>query len=133
MMSSELNVSGVWKGILYYPRLLPPLPFDAELREYSGKISGETIEIGDMGPGTGRQLIALLEGMRINSHVCFSKRYDHLGRSDYVVNYDGWLNEDASELAGVWSIPDSWSGSFLMMRGRPNGVSEQRNVAEPVD
>lgn len=132
MTDLDFNLTGNWKGILYYPRWLPPLQFEAELRDHNGALAGETREIGDMGPGTGQQLIALLEGTRAGSRITFIKRYDHLGRSEYAVFYDGSLNHDGSEISGVWSIPDSWSGTFLMMRGKPDGVEEERKVAEPV-
>lgn len=46
MGARKLDLSGRWSGIFSYPRLLPPTPFDAELRDHLGTLLGETFEYG---------------------------------------------------------------------------------------
>jgi len=126
-VSGASDLSGVWHGIFNYPHSLPPAEFVATLVEHNGALSGETEEI-DSG---GRRLTALIHGHHAGSSVSFVKTYDD--RHTHPVHYAGTLDPEATEIAGTWRIPGSWSGTFVMVRpaGKEEGV--ERKVAESVD
>ncbi|WP_260925528.1 hypothetical protein [Novosphingobium sp. 9] len=130
MTRNDVNLSGIWKGIFHYPRQLPPCQFDAELLENFGMISGETTEICAVGSQKGCILYALIEGQRHGREINFIKRYDDFNRSKSPVQYFGAIDEHGTEISGTWAIAGSWSGSFLMIRSRPQEVQISRVIAE---
>jgi hypothetical protein len=129
--ASSLDVSGLWDGIFNYPRLMPPNAFQAELRDTGGAISGETSERSDWNRKPNAILIALIEGRRIGQAISFTKFYDDVIRLK-PVHYEGTLSGDGNEITGTWSIPDSWSGTFIMVRRAAAGLAEERRIAEVV-
>ena len=132
MAAGDLNLSGNWKGIFTYPHTLPPNQFDAELRDHAGMLTGETFEVGGSGAGRGQPLHAMIEGRRQGSDVDFIKHYDVFRRAGTPVHYSGSVSADGSEISGVWDIPGSWSGTFLMIRARPKAAAAERKTAETV-
>jgi hypothetical protein len=132
MASEELNLSGLWKGIFNYPRLLPPNQFDAELRDYEGVLTGETFERGNGFRNKGQPLHAMIEGNRQGHEVNFVKRYDEFKWASTPVHYSGWVNGDGSKISGSWEIPGQWSGTFLMIRAKPLAAAVERKVSEVV-
>lgn len=109
-------MTGRWDGIFNYPHDLPPNGFTATLIEQGGAITGETEEVGDTDPGEGETLHALIDGTRIGSAVNFTKHYDRVDRAPFPVRYDGTLSPEGDEIAGEWTIPGIWSGTFIMVR-----------------
>jgi len=126
-VSDASDLSGVWHGIFNYPHSLPPMEFVATLIEHHGALSGETEET-DSG---GHRLTALLNGHRAGSSVSFVKTYDD--RHTHAVHYAGTLDPEATEIAGTWRIPGSWSGTFVMVRPADKTEEVERKAAEPVD
>ena len=130
-MTDPLDVTGAWEGIFNYPRGLPPGGFRAELRDASGAITGETEERGDADQA-GLTLHALIVGTRSGTAVAFTKRYDALARAADPVHYEGTLSPDGDEITGRWTIPGSWSGSFIMVRAARRAAPAAVEVAETV-
>lgn len=132
MAGDDTNLTGRWKGIFHYPRLLPPGQFDADLVEHAGSITGETFEVSTSPLRLGQEQRALLLGSRSGSHVSFVKHYDMARRLDTPVHYDGTVSGDGMEITGAWWIPGNWSGTFLMIRAKAPGAEVERKAAEPV-
>src|ERR1700682_6197562 len=111
------NLTGVWHGLYTYPRQIGSVSFVATLIETGSSISGTTHEPCVFGNCAGNTLYASLLGSRQESVVSFVKTYDVTG-PDYQnpVAYEGTLSEDGTEIEGRWSIPNAWSGKFLMIR-----------------
>jgi hypothetical protein len=42
------------------------------------------------------------------------------------------LNADATEIEGTWTVPDTWSGKFLMIRSTGITQNATKNVTEKV-
>ena len=132
MTAEELNLSGLWKGIYSYPRLLPPNEFEAELRDHAGLLTGETFEHGRNGASKGLPLPAMIEGHRHGLDVRFIKHYDAFRRARTPVHYSGTVSTDGSEISGIWDIPGQWSGTFLMIRAKGKAAVIERKIAEEV-
>lgn len=134
-MSAPREVTGRWEGIFNYPRDFPPNGFVATLIERAGAISGETEEVCDTDPGLGEPLHALIDGDRVGTTVRFVKRYDRSDRAPWPVRYEGTLSPEADEIAGEWTIPGIWSGTFIMVRqgGSGEAVAVEETVSAPVE
>ena len=132
MAMDDPDLSGTWKGVFSYPHSLPPNPFDAELRDHAGMLTGETCEVGGSGRSKGQPLHAMIEGHRHGFAISLVKRYDALRRANTPVYYSGTVNADGTEISGVWDIPGSWSGTFLMIRAKPKTAAVERKIAEEV-
>lgn len=129
--SRSIDLTGHWEGLFSYPRLMPPNGFEAELRETSGHIDGETTERSDWRRNRGSTVIALLSGHRDGHAVSFIKRYDDIQRVE-PVHYEGTLSADGDEITGTWRISGQWSGSFIMVRRTRPGAVAERKTAETV-
>jgi hypothetical protein len=110
------DLSGRWSGFYNYSAHAPPTPFETELRDNGGLLSGIVTEPGDTVDSRGMTLNAIIEGERVGSSVRFLKRYDYLPRAYYVVDYRGTLAPDGDEIEGEWAIAGDGSGTFLMIR-----------------
>lgn len=126
------DLSGLWHGFYNMPRSGPPTPFEAELLDTGGLLSGETSEEGDTPDCHGLTLHAVIEGRRSGDLVSFTKRYDYLPRADYAIAYEGMLAPGEDEIEGRWTIPGVWSGTFLMVRARRDEAVEEGKVEEKV-
>jgi hypothetical protein len=125
-MSDKFDVSGDWTGVFNYPRDYPPVAFKAALSEGGGWITG-TVEEGsakELGPP--RRLGASIQGRRLGAAVIWLKLYDEASAQHDAVAYEGELSADGEEISGRWSIPDSWSGTFLMVRDAKTGAARAR-------
>ena len=49
-----------------------------------------------------------------------------------VVQYSGAVRDEGLEIAGTWTVPGSWSGTFLMIRTRGLVLAAARTQAEKV-
>jgi len=124
-MSGDL--SGHWSGFYNYPGEGPPVRFDTDLRESSGRLTGTTTESSDLPDRCGETLHAVIDGHREGLSVSFLKMYEADDDHD-VVHYQGTLHVDGNEIEGRWDIPGIWSGTFLMVRA--SGLQEEVIVAE---
>lgn len=128
-MSAD-DLSGEWRGIFNYPGAAgPPTEFTATFHDAGGLLTGETVEPGLRG-GT---VAARLDGRRTDSTVTFAKLYEDTPDGDYdTVAYEGEVAPDGLEITGRWTIPNVWSGTFIMVRNK--GVEEvaEAQAEEPV-
>lgn len=128
-MEAGDSLTGVWDGRFTYPRALAPVSFQAVLEEAGGGFAGAIEERVD-GPGEAAAVRrAVVNGRRDGGAVEFIKRYvgDDAWRS--AVLYVGDLRDDGREIEGRWVLP-SWSGWFLMVRGRGREATARRRTFE---
>ena len=117
-----LDLSGRWTGLYNYPCPIPPVGFEAELRDEAGSLTGTMSEADDGFDEPGGPLHSIVEGSREGSAVTFSKLYDDAERMPEPVFYTGTVQPDGNEISGRWEIPGYWSGTFLMIR--ESGLAE---------
>jgi hypothetical protein len=115
-MSEGHDISGDWTGIFNYPRDQAPVTFTASLQENGGWITGSVEETSARELGPPRPLGASIQGRRVGAAVTWLKLYDEASPVHDAVSYEGEVSPDGEEIGGRWSIPDSWSGTFLMVR-----------------
>ena len=128
----EYDLSGHWHGFYNMPTAEPPTPFEADLLDTGGLLSGETSEEGDTPDCFEMTLHAVIDGRRDGDRVSFTKRYDYLPRTDYAILYEGRLAPGGDEVEGRWTIPAIWSGTFLMVRARREVAAEAVRVGDEV-
>ncbi len=114
------DLSGEWHGQYTYPRYKGPVHFTTHLIQTASWFTGRTEEIGTAGRARGVTITATLQGRLTGQSVIFLKIYDGEYRGYDSVQYSGAVNEDATEIEGTWTISNSWSGKFLMIR--PSGL-----------
>ncbi len=124
------NLSGLWSGSYVYPGELKPVPFNVELRDHDGRLSGEVSEPAPPYMAVG-EAHAMLTGGRSGSNVSFTKVYDSLEHFLDPVTYVGTLDDEECEIAGTWSISPGFSGSFVMTR--PNSENACEEIRESVE
>lgn len=127
-MSDAPNLTGVWDGFYTYERRTRAVVFGATLIETPGWLTGSTHEICSVGPNRGALLCAMVEGHRSGNSVTFLKTYDGSDPNYGAVHYFGTVSEDGIEIEGIWRIPPSWTGRFLMIRSG-DAAAEERRVA----
>lgn len=128
--SKKQSLTGVWHGLYTYAGGLS-VSFVATLIENGSWISGSTHEPCVLGDCPSSTLHASLAGRRRAATVSFTKTYDRAGGSySAPVAYEGTVNEDATEIAGRWSIRPSWSGTFLMIREAGKAAEIEREAFE---
>jgi hypothetical protein len=132
MTDRASDLTGTWHGTFNYPHMKPPNNFTAILRDQAGLLSGETIEIADNQGEPKTEIQAFISGTHAGGAVAFEKRYDDLGRADYVVSYTGEIHDEGHEIRGRWSIPKIWSGTFIMIRRREAEALIEAEVTETV-
>ena len=128
--AAETDLTGRWRGIFNYPRYYSPTEFEAELRETAGRLAGLTSEPHLDGGGT--ILHATLEGSRQGIQVRFRKTYDDFGEGYASVLYEGLVDPSGEEIAGEWTVPGVWSGTFLMIRASGRSEAAEAKRAEEV-
>ncbi len=133
MTKSKTSLTGIWHGLYSYPSFLQPVYFVATLIQHGQGFSGSIHEAVEGAAGAPLTVFASVDGSLSAPTLNFKKAYDGTGGWEHIVNYEGDLNADFNEIEGVWSIPASWSGRFLMIRGE--GVTEQlaRQIYENVN
>jgi hypothetical protein len=127
-----LDLSGAWTGMYNYPGPIPPVGFEAELRDNGGSITGTMVETHDGLHDSGGPLHSIVEGSREGSAVTFSKLYDDAERVPEPVFYTGTVQPDGNEISGRWEIPGHWSGTFLMVRSPGAAEAVEEAVGEEV-
>jgi hypothetical protein len=126
-MGTEENLTGIWHGLYTYPVARARVLFDATLIESGSWLSGSTHEVSSAGPSKGQVIYATILGERSGGRVTFTKTYDGTAPGYAIVEYEGALSEDCSEIEGCWAIQKSWSGKFLMIRstGKEQAVAHE--------
>lgn len=127
---TDTNLTGVWQGLFSYPQALAPGLFTATLIETGSVLSGSTSEVWRSGPRAGETILAMLEGSHHDHAVNFIKTYEGPERPNHSVHYDGTLTSDFLEIEGLWRIPGSWSGRFLMIRSGTQSLEAARKKFE---
>jgi hypothetical protein len=124
------NLSGLWHGQYSYPTARAPVPFTATLLDAGGSLSGSITEKSTLRPRVGEPLYATLRGLREGSAVRFRKTYDTEDERYQVVEYEGRLSADTTEIEGTWQT-FGWSGKFLMLRPRGIATATENKIYEP--
>lgn len=129
-MTGPPNLTGCWEGFYTYSQRAIAVGFGATLIETPGWLTGSIQEICTDGPDRGAMICATLEGHRRDHAVSFEKRYEEGELYQNPVHYDGILNDDATEIEGVWRIFPHWTGRFLMIRSGSASIEERREAFE---
>jgi hypothetical protein len=129
--AAQTSLTGLWHGQFSYPLVKAPEFFVANLIETSEFIGGSIQETVQNGRHKGRIFHASVSGQRTGNQVSFVKRYETPPRV-HSVHYEGMLNADATEIEGTWTVPNAWSGKFLMIRSAGLTQKATKNVAEKV-
>jgi hypothetical protein len=80
----------------------------------------------------GKILTATISGKVTSNEVTFLKTYDlQIGGYD-VVQYQGLIGDEGLEIAGTWTIPGNWSGTFIMIRSRGLAIPQSARKVEQV-
>lgn len=114
------SLSGLWTGVFDYPwAQFDPVPFNADLLDVLGALTGEIIEPNSMvgAQDAGPELTARIEGARDGLEVSFLKRYAAHVR--HHVRYEGTANARLTRITGIWTtleVGGGWSGPFVMDR-----------------
>jgi hypothetical protein len=132
MEQSAGNLTGVWQGLYTYPSRNQRVLFGATLIETASWVTGSTQEPCTSGEQIGETLYATLLGRRDGTTVAFTKTYDGSNPRYRVVEYEGTVSADATEIEGCWAISRSWSGKFLMIRAAGREQAIERKVFERI-
>lgn len=128
------DLTGRWLGRYDYPMGDPPVPFEADLVEEAGLVSGQTEEPNTFRPGMGALLQAVIEGHRGAGGLRLVKRYLGFVQEDLI--YDGVADAALTRISGRWFFASGpgLSGRFVMMRKPLAAESALRRArrAEPV-
>lgn len=127
MSVDPFDMTGQWVGVFGYPIDVPDIAFQANLVDDNGQIAGEVNETE-----RGELLSARLSGARSGSTVTFLKLYDIADEEYDDVSYEGTLSSDGQQLSGTWSIPDHWSGEFVMTRNNRSAKLVSIEVTEKI-
>jgi hypothetical protein len=104
--------------------------FTALVQDVADLLSGSIDEVVPGDGATSQSLSATMQGRRQGREVIFLKTYDEPSRSYDTVQYAGELSSDGTEIEGTWTIPGSWSGTFLMIRSGQGYASAEAKTAE---
>ena len=132
-MTEAPSITGVWDGLYIFPRLRKPVSFLAVILDLSGAISGTTQETPQEGRSAGVTLNADVLGTHRLGSVRFRKAYVGSPQGyDRPVDYEGALNADRTEIEGHWTVLDSWSGKFLMIRSGSMAIEKAEEKLERI-
>jgi hypothetical protein len=129
--AAPTSLTGLWHGQFSYPRGLPPEFFNATLVETADLLGGSIQETPQNGRHKGKTFYASVSGQRAANQVRFTKRYE-TPPLVHSVFYEGTLNADATEIEGTWTVPNAWSGKFLIIRSSGIAMKAAKRVAEEV-
>ena len=116
--SAAEDLTDTWRGRFSFPRLYEPVSFTAQIQQSGDALSGVVEEPGVRGDAEGRRLTATITGTADGGVVTFLKTYDAFVAGYDAVHYAGTVGDGGLEISGTWTIPGSWSGTFLMIRSR---------------
>lgn len=105
--------------------------FTANLIETSDFLGGSIQETFQNGRQKGKTFYASVSGQRTGNQIRFIKCYE-TPPLVHSVHYEGMLNADMTEIEGTWTVPNSWSGKFLMVRSTGLKQQASNRIAEKV-
>lgn len=114
-MSQNASITGRWHGRYTYLDGGEGEAFEADLIESQDAIVGTTTEQSTF-YGLKATRKATISGSRNGSIVSFVKHYTRGHGHDEPIKYDGEVNDDATEIEGIWRIDRNAFGRFLMIR-----------------
>lgn len=129
--AAQTSLTGLWHGQFSYPRAMAPEFFSATLLETSDLLGGSIQETIQNGRHNGKTFYASISGQRSGNQIRFTKRYETPPLAHSIL-YEGTLNADATEIEGTWTVPNSWSGKFLMIRSSGVAAKSSKRVAEKI-
>jgi hypothetical protein len=115
-MSQNTSITGRWHGRYTYLDGGEGEAFEADLIESQDAIIGTTTETSNLHDGFQGARRATISGSRNGSIVSFVKHYARGHGHDQPIKYDGEVNDDATEIEGIWRIDRNAFGRFLMIR-----------------
>jgi hypothetical protein len=122
------SMTGRWLGRYEYPYGPPPVPFEADLIDEAGGLSGAIYEPNTFRPNAGPELSADITGSRTGAQVVFQKRYRGAPAREWPF-YEGTVNSAFTRIEGRWIFHHiGLSGRFVMMRKPLATVSAAREV-----
>jgi hypothetical protein len=126
------TLTGRWLGRYDYEGAAEPVPFEVDLHDAGGSLTGDMSEPNSFRPDQGSVLSAVLNGDHNDGRVSFVKRYLGFDQGDHP-RYQGELNRARTRIEGRWHFPKSptLSGRFVMMR-KPRAAAEEK-AREGVD
>ncbi len=98
--SNSESLTGVWHGLYTGGGGSGHVTFVATLLETASFVSGATHEPRAVGGTTGETLFATLMGTRNSRTVRFTKSYNVADKHYTVVDYEGTLSGDGTEIEG---------------------------------
>lgn len=126
-MKETIDLTGSWVGIFNYPgNCQPATNFTVQLRDTMGTLAGDTSEPDILGEAGGQTLHGFLTGSHSGGRVEFLKCYENYDTDP--ITYSGALADSGNEITGDWTIPDIWSGTFIMIRHSGKGQDVEREV-----
>jgi hypothetical protein len=128
MQANSESLTGVWHGLYAGGAARGHVNFVATLLETASFVSGATHEPRAIGGAPGDILFATLMGDRSARTVRFTKSYDAADENYAVVEYEGTLSADGTEIDGRWTIRGNSSGTFLMIRSSQTENARSRKV-----
>jgi len=112
-MSDKRDVTGVWYGRYDAQHWDEENGFIAVLEETGGAVSGVITERDTTGRADIRR--AFVAGQRNGATLRWVKQYDGTGGHVHAINYAGQINDEGTEVLGVWT--QNWGrGRFVMER-----------------
>jgi hypothetical protein len=120
------SLTGRWLGRYEYDAGPEPVPFEADLIEDLGFLSGETAEGNTFRPELDGTLHAVITGNHSKGSVHFTKTYLGFEADDHPI-YSGRANANLTRIEGRWFFPSQpgWAGRFVMMR-KPGAAAERK-------
>lgn len=127
------TLTGSWSGAYRYPRKgWPETVFNVQIEEVGGAFSGSMQEPNLLRPELAPVATADIEGVRTGQAVSFTKFYDGSGGLRHAVRYEGTADAALTRIDGRWSIPNQWSGTFVMTRDDEGAAAEAEERVEEV-
>lgn len=130
-MSQTSSISGRWHGRYTYLDGGEGEAFEADLIESQDAIIGTTTENSTF-HGLRATRKATISGSRNGSIVSFVKHYAHSHAHELPIKYDGEVNDDATEIEGIWRIDRNAFGRFLMIRDLAIPKAVEAKIEEKV-
>lgn len=118
-MAGFTTLSALWTGVYDYPgAAMQAVPFNADIIEIEGKLSGTISEPNTVSLTAAREAMAEIEGDRDGFQVRFLKLYKGLPDIRHTLLYEGTVNRKLTRITGQWSVTQvpEWTGPFVMDR-----------------
>jgi hypothetical protein len=109
------GLTGAWRGAYSYAGRDLAVPFNADLVETAGRLSGTISEPNTYADPAFPELFATVEGVRSGAEVSFVKTMDGTAGVRHAIAYAGLVSGDETRIDGRWRLFGA-SGSFWMAR-----------------